>query len=725
MEPRLLPGVAAGYIKQGLAFALYENGTVIPLGEGSPARQKALNGHLPIVLTQWKHGPFSIRQTAFAEPLRCAEFTEDNQRTLAWAGFDIENASENEVELTFLAFWTGNEKTPRPELLAKDGAIFLGDEAIASGRVEGDFKFEFLPVFPANESPQSGEPSIRFLNERKGVFNAYAIAGKLGPGKRARFVFNRVVDPGQNMNWSVQPESPAVAAKELTDRSFDRDLETVTRNWSRLAEKSSPFKTPDVVLNDIARKAKLDGLFLTKRWNGNFIAYDSVMYRCQWDSSITNWIYALDVSGDPNTASRLLDTIFSRQGIRRPTGMRTREGCFTDITNINRDGSYASWASCNGWALWAMAEHARLTGDKAWFESHKKQILDGCDWIVRERNFSREKPDNPCRGLLSGKFVCDLFAESETGEAGYFTYTDAISFVGLNSTAHLLKDWNHPEGNALLREAEDYRKDIIAAVDRLTDKSQEPWYVPWILSSPKSKERYFHDIVGPVNLAYSCGSGGVVAPDHPLVDHSTRWMLDKAHRGSIEDYVAGHLPLKLDKGAAFYSQDLALNLLERGRVEEFLRSFYTLLAAGVSHGTYTTTEWGYNTQPHLHSIASILRMFRAMMVQERDGELILLQGVPRDWFAQDRSITIDAAPTWYGPVSLKSVSDVENGSVRIHLSIPERMAATPLRLHLRLPKEYSLKEAEANGSSIPVERETIDLKGWKGEVEITARTARH
>ena len=118
------------------------------------------------------------------------------------------------------------------------------------------------------------------------------------------------------------------------------------------------------------------------------------------------------------TAAALFETVFARQGQRKPAGTRTREGCFTDVTNIERDGSDASWASCNGWALWAFAQHARLADDKAWLKSHKQKILDGYEWIRRERAFSKEKPDNPCAGLIEGKFVCDMPDEWGPGGVG-------------------------------------------------------------------------------------------------------------------------------------------------------------------------------------------------------------------------------------------------------------------------------------------------------------------
>ena len=273
--------------------------------------------------------------------------------------------------------------------------------------------------------------------------------------------------------------APKVAAEELTGRTPEHAFELARTTWKALSAGVSRLTTPDAMLNRIAAKAMLDGYFLTKRWNGRYIVFDSVCYRCQWDDSSTKWFYALDLMGDHATAARLLDTVFARQGQRKPLGMRTREGCFSDVTNIQRDGSDASWSACNGWALWSMAEHARLANDPAWLTAHKQAILDGCQWIIRERNFSKEKPDNPCRGLIYGKFVCDMPDAGDVSGVAYFTYADAVSYLGLHEMAQLLAEWGHPEGAGLLKEAESYRQDIVAAVNRLTDKSTDPWYVPW------------------------------------------------------------------------------------------------------------------------------------------------------------------------------------------------------------------------------------------------------
>ena len=174
----------------------------------------------------------------------------------------------------------------------------------------------------------------------------------------------------------------------------------------------------------------------------------------------------------------------------------------------------------------------------------------------------------------------------------------------------------------------------------------------------------------------------------------------------------------------FYSQDLAIVLLELGRVEDFLRIFYTLLASDISHETLTTCEWRTNTQPHLHSISSLIRMVRTMMIQERDGGLYLLQGTPRDWMEQGKTVRITEAPNWYGTLSLEVVSNIAARQVKAQLGIPERIGSTPMLLRLRLPSGKRIERVQVNGHAHPgVEGEWIILKGLTGKAEIVAYLA--
>ena len=705
------PGTRPPLVRQGLAFAILEGDRIQLPGSAGPVKQSLLDGFLPIVVTEWPCGDLRVRETAYAQPLEGETYPTGLESTLAWAGFEVQNTGGAPCELCFVAFDTADEQEPMPRLEFRDGAVLDDGSALFATLAAADVRVEFLPVIPRQAQPASVTEALDLFRSHRAVFNALVAHAAIKPGETARFAFNRVFHFPGAIHWGPGPRRP-VAPEQLTRRSFEEGLRGMRARWQGLARQVARLETPDPALNRIYRKAMLDGYFLTKSWQGRSIVFDSVSYRCQWDDASTKWFYALDLLGDHATAARLLDTVFERQGQRKPAGTRTREGCFSDVTNVTGDGSVASWASCNGWALWAMAEHARLAGDAAWLTAHADQIVQGCDWIFRERGFSRETPDNPCTGLLYGKFVCDLPDQAQVSGVGYFAYTDAINHLGLSSMDKLFAERKLPDGQRLLQQTEQYRREIIASVDRLTDRSCDPWYVPWMLHAPRHQDRYFYDACGPVNLAF----GGVLPRDDERIGHVLRWIIDRTHHGRLESAAAG-----VDgptQGAMFYSQDLAVTLLELGRVEEFLRLFYTLLAANVSHQTLTTCEWMGNTQPHIHSISSLIRMLRTMLVQERDGGLYLLQGTPRRWLESGQEIRLRDVPTWYGPLSLHLRSRAADGEVVVRLNMPSRLAATPVRLRLRLPPGLGPVSANCADRPLPVDGEWVVLTGLTGEVDV-------
>ena len=692
---RSLPKDPKKYANNCLVFALNDGKKLVPFGVGNQTKQSLMDRYLPIVFTDWTYNNIQVRETTYAEPLHGNSYSTGFESTLAWAAIDLTNSGPTVREISLCASQLGDAKQPKRDFAFADEVVMENGSALISVQAPSGYEIEFVPALGADGKPVEDSGSVDFL-VNGGLYNVLSVKGKLQPGKTVRIIFNRVFHtPGHYYRstetypfaasfpdiylWACDYDRPTVTAGELKSRSFDAGLRAAQDQWHKLARPVTRFNTPETTLNDIVAKAMLDGYILTKRWNGRVIACDSVCYRCQWDATAPMWLYALNVMGDHLTPERILDTIFERQGQRKPEATQTHEGCFTDPTNTKRDGSPASYAGCNGWALYTMAMQARFSNNPEWLEMHKKQILDGCEWIIRERNFSKKDADSPYYGLLSGKFGCDL-----PGGYGYFVFTDGLSHLGLKQMGLLLDEWGHPEGQDLLKEAEHYRRDIAAAFDRLTDKSRDPWFVPWILHEPKDENPYLWGSEGPMNLAY----GGIFPRDNIYISNVIRWNLDHLHKGSVERSAVFHM---------FYSLNLACTLLELERVEEFLRIFYTLQAVNISHETNTTSEWRLLAQPHLHSISSLVRMFRTMMVQERDGGLFLLQGTPRRWLEQGKRIQIDQAPTWYGPVSIDCRSDIRDGVVRLHLVSPERLGARPIHLKLRLPNDLKIGKVTVNG----------------------------
>jgi len=337
-----IPGTR--YARNSLVFALFAEGEVVPIGAGEPARQSLEHDYFPIVITQWSYGHLEIREKAFSEPLKGTGYQSGLESTLGWAVLEVINHSQAANPLTLLAALMGDERKAllKSDLTYNGGTVLEKGSALFSAQVPEKFAAQFYPVFPAGEQAAAEQDDLIFLQSYAGLFNVLAVEGKIGAAQTVRIAFNRRFDFPGAIHWGPNPQ--ATVADEISKRSPDRALEAARATWSALSGSVQRFLTPDQVLNNIVNKAMLDGYFLTKRWNGQYIVFDSVCYRCQWDDSSMKWSYALDLMGDHRTSERLLDTVFARQGQRKPASTRTHEGCFSDVTNTERDGSSASWS---------------------------------------------------------------------------------------------------------------------------------------------------------------------------------------------------------------------------------------------------------------------------------------------------------------------------------------------------------------------------------------------
>jgi hypothetical protein len=87
-----------------------------------------------------------------------------------------------------------------------------------------------------------------------------------------------------------------------------------------------------------------------------------------------------------------------------------------------------------------------------------------------------------------------------------------------------------------------------------------------------------------------------------------------------------------------------------------------------------------------------------MLINERDdGSLFLLQAAPRHWFEDGKRIEVAGAPTYYGPLSLRSESHAGFGKIRINISLRARKKPARLTVRLRHPEEKPLKNVLVNG----------------------------
>jgi hypothetical protein len=182
--------------------------------------------------------------------------------------------------------------------------------------------------------------------------------------------------------------------------------------------------------------------------------------------------------------------------------------------------------------------------------------------------------------------------------------------------------------------------------------------------------------------AYGATSMGVVANVAPTPNASTRDIL------------------------GFISYGHALSLLYLDRIDEFVLFLYThryhVHTRGAwNAGEVTGTAGGAATFciPAQLTIPIILRW--ALVLEDQDVDRLYLgRGVPREWLATGKDISIKGAPTRWGRVDY-AIKMVERNAARVTVKF-EKNVPKEFEVKLRLPKGLTLGSVTVNGQPAQV-----------------------
>lgn len=124
--------------------------------------------------------------------------------------------------------------------------------------------------------------------------------------------------------------------------------------------------------------------------------------------------------------------------------------------------------------------------------------------------------------------------------------------------------------------------------------------------------------------------------------------------------------------------------------------------------------------------AAFLERFRDMLVMEEGASLWLARATPRAWLQQGRKISVKNAPSHFGTVAYEIVSDVDHGRITATVEMPSRQVPKTILLRLRHPEGKPIHSVTVNGrewESVNRDKETIELKGLRGEIAVQANYA--
>jgi hypothetical protein len=437
----------------------------------------------------------------------------------------------------------------------------------------------------------------------------------------------------------------------------------------------------------------------------------------------------------------------------RPLGhFSDGKGCLTLAEGLEGAGGHMDGvhAMGPGAIMLTLAEHYKLTGDEGWLRAAAPRMLANAQWILRQRRLLAGIVPGGQRLWSKGLQPAHVVTPDSLCMHMQFYESEAYYWLAVKQMAELLAAMAPREARRLAAEAEAYRRDLRAAVERSialtpvvavrdgTYHSFIPFapYVRGFASGAWGWRRcqghvgaIYWDTVQSADPLIS--PAGLLAPHDPRVQGHLDVLEDRLllENPKLWDRTPGYDPARDWFAHASWQYQCGLERhanihLAADDAPCFLRAWLNQYAVDIMPGEYTFREHTTGGPPDkLFEEAAFLERFRMALVMEQGDSLWLARATPRAWLAQGQRIAVRSAPTWFGPVGYEIVSDADHGAIRATVTMPSRRVPREVRLRLRHPRGLPLRGVTVNGKPwgdfSPAE-ECVRLAGLAGEVRIEA-----
>jgi hypothetical protein len=428
----------------------------------------------------------------------------------------------------------------------------------------------------------------------------------------------------------------------------------------------------------------------------------------------------LDLTGYRDLSGKYLQTLVELQGSKPFPGTYTEQSAVYHGARVNPDYDYtaSNYGLDHGTVLWTLAQHYLIARDRAWLGRVAPGMKRAADWVIAQRRLTQVLVDGkPCPefGLLPAGHLED------NSDWGHWFSVNAYAWLGMHELARALADVGDADAARYAREAEAYRKDLRTAVDRAAAsapvvKLRDNTWVPYVPTRVHQRIRLF----GPIRSGYYSRYGTQLNPTYRL--SATRELLygplilvdtgvidaNQTVAGWIvddwEDNATTSEPLGLhvhgwvdeqywfSRGGMVFQANLQNPIrayLRRGDAPAAIRSLYNNFVScyypTVNIFTEEYRQWRGPSGPFykIPDEAKFVHRLRDMLVTEYDGDLLLAAATPERWLAPGREISVDRAPTEFGPMSYTLRG--EPGLVRGRVELPQRNPYRDAWLRVRAP----------------------------------------
>ncbi len=438
----------------------------------------------------------------------------------------------------------------------------------------------------------------------------------------------------------------------------------------------------------------------------------------------------------------------------RPLGhFSDGSGCLTHAEGLPGVGGHMDGVHGMGPGaiMFSLLEHFRSTGDLDWLKANAPRMKANAGWILRQRRLLSSLV--PGGERLWSKGLQPAHVVTPDSERMYMQYyeTEAYDWLAVKRLADAFAMIDRAESDRLEREAEAYRNDLLAAIDRSillspvvpvrdgTYRSFIPFapYVRGFASGAWGWRRcqghvgaIYWDTVQSADPLIS-PAGLLVAQDPRVQGHlevlEDRLLLENS---KVNERTRGYDPDQDWFSHASWQYQCGLERhasihLQADDVPNFLRSFFNQYAADIMPGEYTFREHTTGGPPDkIFEESCFLERLRNMMVMEDEDTLWLARATPRAWLEQGQNIVVRRAPSDFGIVSYEILSDVNAGKITATVDLSLRRPPGTVHLRLRHPRAARIKAVKVNGAewkNVDIERELIQLQGQSGRIVVIAQ----
>jgi hypothetical protein len=414
---------------------------------------------------------------------------------------------------------------------------------------------------------------------------------------------------------------------------------------------------------------------------------------------------------------------------------------------------------------------AQFKSERKGLEFHraafKLQALAKCYHLDKDKAFiDQMEPlwQKELKVILSGRESSTgmLPKEQYCGDVHTFVYSlnsNANCWRALREMSMVCEETGRSDQAAdLAKVAEEYRKTILATLEKVMDKSVDPPFIPIALGGEEDPHMpIWGTTIGSywnLMIHYVLASGVFPANSQTAGD-VIRYVQENGGlcMGMLRARATpGSFWVAAPRVNDLYGMRHNLVLLQRDEVDRALVAFYGKLAQGMTRDTFIGCEGSslgaldqfgrqMSLPPNSAANSNYLQTLRYLLVQDYDLDddgraetLRLLFATPRKWLEDGKEIRVERAPTAFGEVSIVVKSELSKGRVMAEVDMPKSKPQKTL-LRLRLPGGWKLTvaarpalmiggQALAAANDLKADGETIDLTGMSGHFVVEAKVSK-